>query len=264
LREFIQVFAERHVDCAVAKFEQPDVAQLEQILAFEFCDTARIDYLNGKSQHAPRIHFVGSQASHFSFAHFSGRHSGFGIFLKPLALWQLFRIPPGTLANDNVVGTDIFGKEIQTLWTRLAECQSFQQRIQLAEGYLLPFAIHAEVRTSMMQSAHYLLQRNGATRIDRMANHCGLSVRQYERRFLEEIGLTPKLFSRIARFQTALDTKRMAPDRSWMSVAHEFGYFDQMHLIRDFRSLGGHIPSELLQQGRDFRPWSLNPKLLGR
>ncbi len=43
----------------------------------------------------------------------------------------------------------------------------------------------------------------------------------------------------------ALDTKRLTPDRSWMSVAHRLGYFDQMHMIRDFQSLGGNLPGEI-------------------
>jgi transcriptional regulator GlxA family with amidase domain len=96
-----------------------------------------------------------------------------------------------------------------------------------------------------MKSAQHALRHNGAIRIEELANHHALSVRQYQRRFIEEVGFSPKLFTRITRFQTALDAKRIAPHRSWMDVAHDSGYFDQMHLIRDFKSLGGEIPSEL-------------------
>jgi transcriptional regulator GlxA family with amidase domain len=86
-----------------------------------------------------------------------------------------------------------------------------------------------------------------------------MCVRQYERRFIEEIGMTPKLFARTIRFQGALDTKRLSPHRSWLSVAHELGYFDQMHMIRDFQSLGGDAPSNVLDQSGDIQPWSLGP-----
>jgi hypothetical protein len=61
------------------------------------------------------------------------------------------------------------------------------------------------------------------------------------------------------RFQSALDTKRAAPGRSWMSVAHQLGYFDQMHMVRDFQSLGGSLPGEILTQIGDYQPWSLAP-----
>lgn len=263
LREFVRVFAERDVVCIGKGLIQPDVAQLEHIWAFEFCDSARIEYSNGESKLVPRIHIVGSQASHSSFAHFHGRHLGFGIFLWPLASWQLFRIPPAALANQNGAGRDLFGNGIQTLWLRLAESHTFQKRIQVAEEYLLPFAINPQAQTSIMKSAQHSLRHNGAIRIEELANHNALSVRQYQRRFIEEVGFSPKLFTRITRFQAALDAKRMAPHRSWMSVAHDCGYFDQMHLIRDFKSLGGEIPSELIQQGRDFRPWSVSSPMTG-
>ena len=131
----------------------------------------------------------------------------FGIFLKPLASWQLFRIPPGDLANRNIDGADILGKGMQFLWLALAESKAFAERVRVAEDYLLPFAINALARTSIMKSAQHLLHHKGAISIDELANHTALSVRQYERRFADEMGLSPKLFARITRFQMG-DTSR--------------------------------------------------------
>ena len=108
-----------------------------------------------------------------------------------------------------------------------------------------------------MEAAQWTYRRNGAVRIKDLANQSSLSLRQYERRFVTEVGITPKLFARIARFQTALDTKRIEPQRSWMSVAHQLGYFDQMHMIRDFHCLSGKNPNEVFQQIGDYQPWSL-------
>jgi hypothetical protein len=153
-----------------------------------------------------------------NFAHFTGRHHGFGIFLKPLASWQLFRIPPAVFGNENGHGSDLLGNGIENLWLRLAEKNTFQQRIQVAEDYLLPFARNALKRTTVMETAHHAYCRNGAVRVQDLAAASSLSLRQYERRFVTEIGFTPKLFSRIARFQTALDTKRISPQRSWMRI----------------------------------------------
>jgi AraC-like DNA-binding protein len=71
------------------------------------------------------------------------------------------------------------------------------------------------------------------------------------------MGLSPKLFARIARFQMALDAKRNTPARAWLSIAHEYGYFDQMHMIRDFQNLGGDTPGQILHQSGDLQPWSI-------
>jgi transcriptional regulator GlxA family with amidase domain len=108
-----------------------------------------------------------------------------------------------------------------------------------------------------MQTAQYIYRHNGAVRVGELANQSGLSLRQYERRFVTEIGFTPKLFARIKRFEAALDMKRTVPDLSWMTVAHQLGYFDQMHLIHDFQNLAGDTPSGIFQQSRDSQPWSL-------
>lgn len=257
LKEFVRSYAQREIECDGAGFEQPNIASLEQILAFDFCDQTLLNFSDSQSVLLPRINIVGSQTQPSGCARFSGRFLAFGIFLKPLASWQLFRIPPGELANRNIDGVDLLGKGMQSLWLALGESKAFAERVRVAEEYLLPFAINALARTSIMKSAQHLLHYQGAISINRLANHTALSVRQYERRFADEMGLPPKLFARITRFQMALDAKRISPSRTWLGVAHQFGYFDQMHLIRDFRNLGGYAPSQLSDQIGDLRPWSL-------
>jgi hypothetical protein len=257
LKQFVRVFGQRDVACSGEGFRQFDIASLEHILSFDFGDLSTLHYTNGLSKLVPRIHVVGSQTAASNYAHFTGRHHGFGIFLNPLASWQLFRIPPAVFANENGHGSDLLGNGIETLWLRLAANNTFQQRIQVAEDYLLPFARNALKRTIVMETAHHAYCRNGAARVQDLAAASSLSLRQYERRSVTEIGFTPKLFSRIERFQTALDTKRISPQRSWMRVAHELGYFDQMHMVHGFRCLGGNVPSDLFQQIGDYQPWSL-------
>ena len=103
------------------------MASLEHIMAFEFGDPIAIEYGPGKSKVAPNIHACGSQTSPYGCAYFTGRHFAFGIFLRPFASWQLFRIPLATLADGNFEGRDLFGNGIRTLWLRLAESKTFEQ-----------------------------------------------------------------------------------------------------------------------------------------
>jgi AraC-like DNA-binding protein len=260
LKDFVRVFALREMTCTDGGYTQPIMAALEHIMAFEFGDSLTIEYGPGKSKVAPKIHAYGSQTSPYGCEHFTGRHFAFGIFLRPLASWQLFRIPLATLANENFDGRDMLGNGIHTLWLRLAESKTFEQQIRVAEDYLLPFARNALAQTSIMTSARHTCRVKGAVRVEELAHNSGLSLRQYERRFEMEMGFTPKLFARITRFQSALDTKRLSPRRSWLSVAHKLGYFDQMHMIRDFQSLGGNVPSQVIQQSGDLQPWSVAPE----
>jgi methylphosphotriester-DNA--protein-cysteine methyltransferase len=75
-----------------------------------------------------------------------------------------------------------------------------------------------------------------------------MSTRQFERRFTREIGLPPKLFARIARFEAALESKALSTTNSWTDVANQLGYFDQMHLIHDFKEFSGEVPTSLLSR----------------
>jgi AraC-like DNA-binding protein len=81
---------------------------------------------------------------------------------------------------------------------------------------------------------------HGAFEVDRAAPLAGLSARQFRRR-LEESGLTPKRLCRVLRFRRSFE---LAATRglSWAAVAAETGYFDQAHLIRDFREFTGRTP----------------------
>ncbi len=60
--------------------------------------------------------------------------------------------------------------------------------------------------------------------------------------------MRPKLFARIARFEAALEIKPRFASRSWTDVAHDFGYYDQMHMIHDFAEFTGEPPTETLTQ----------------
>jgi AraC-like DNA-binding protein len=259
LIEFVQAYAQREMDCAGAGFTQPNGSRLEQGIAFDFGGHSTLDYPDGRSRVEPKAYVFGGLTPPCGGTSFAGHVLAFAVFLKPLASWQLFRIPSNILVNRDYDAEDLLGREILDLWSKLAECSTFPQRIRAMEEYLLPFALRARGRTLILRTAQHMLNCKGAIRIDEIAHQAALSMRQYERRFVEEIGMTPKLFARTTRFQRALDTKRLFPDRPWLSIAHEFGYFDQMHMVHDFQSLGGDAPNNVLEQSGDLQPWSLAP-----
>ena len=67
-------------------------------------------------------------------------------------------------------------------------------------------------------------------------------------RFMKQVGVHPKLYARIVRFEAALDSKARASTKSWADVACEFGYFDQMHMIHDFKSFARGTPTDILTE----------------
>jgi AraC-like DNA-binding protein len=97
-------------------------------------------------------------------------------------------------------------------------------------------------------AANQIVHGAGSVPIATLAANAGLSMRQFERKFFQQVGVRPKLFSRIVRFEAALDSKARSSTKSWTDVAHEFGYFDQMHMVHDFEKFTGQIPTYTLNQ----------------
>ena len=73
----------------------------------------------------------------------------------------------------------------------------------------------------------------------------GLSPRQFERRFADVLGISPKLYARIIRFEAAVRKRAFSSGVNWTTVAHDLGYHDQMHMIHDFQLLSGETPTSL-------------------
>ena len=120
--------------------------------------------------------------------------------------------------------------------------------MRIAEEALLPRALVASGLGGISAAAHAILLAGGRACIPALAAKTGLGVRQFERRFLNQVGMRPKLFARIARFEAALEYKARFGTRSWTDVAHTFGYYDQMHMVHDFAEFTGATPSETLNQ----------------
>ena len=81
-----------------------------------------------------------------------------------------------------------------------------------------------------------------------LADRLGLGVRQFERRFRYEIGIPPKLYARIVRFEAALRLKAAAPETRWTDIAYALDYHDQMHMVHDFNRLSGDSPTMIGSQ----------------
>ncbi len=91
---------------------------------------------------------------------------------------------------------------------------------------------------------------HGASDLAALARELGLSIRQLERRFLAAVGLSPKLFCRIQRFNNVFH-KLGQPSCNWVETAIACGYYDQAHLIRDCKDLSGNTPRSLLGEDAD-------------
>jgi AraC-like DNA-binding protein len=171
----------------------------------------------------------------------------FTIAFQPAGVATLFSIPASELTNEDPDAT-LLDRGVAGLHARMAEAGSFDARARLVDDYLCAKLSTHRSPGCISRLASGVIARNGCVAVSSMVAASGLGARQFERRFRHEVGLPPKLFARIVRFESALRLKTAAPDVAWTQIAHSLGYHDQMHMVHDFRQLAGDTPTSLLGQ----------------
>jgi methylphosphotriester-DNA--protein-cysteine methyltransferase len=126
--------------------------------------------------------------------------------------------------------------------------ESFEEWVRLVDEMLLRQSLRSPSFDGISDASLRMIRSGGRARLAALADSAGLSVRQFERKFIQQVVVRPKLFARIARFEAALETKACFASRSWTDVAYDFGYYDQMHTIHDFAEFTGETPTETLIQ----------------
>jgi AraC-like DNA-binding protein len=157
-------------------------------------------------------------------------------------------VADGRIDGSGYDARAVIGPSVSDLHERVGACGSAEERARVTDGFLLAVLIARPAADGISASANDLLRRHGHVRIADLAHRTGLSLRQFERRCAAQIGLRPKLYARIARFEAALDSRARSQTRSWTEIAHAFGYHDQMHLIHDFERFSGETPTNVLAE----------------
>lgn len=168
-----------------------------------------------------------------------------GVHFKPGGAARLLGVPPGALANSHVGLDDLWGHRATELRERLCEAPSLRQRIELLEQALIARLLQRPHRRPAVRAGLAALDRPGVE-VGHVAGMLGLSRRRFIEVFTEDVGMTPKRYSMVRRFQRALALAVRSPPAAWAQTALECGYCDQAHLCRDWAELTGLSPGEFV------------------
>lgn len=170
------------------------------------------------------------------------RNSNLLVVLKPCALYRILGVPLHELVDQYFDASLIFGEKINYITEQLMAAKSGVEKNDLIQTYLLDLKHSLKPMLPIDLGMKMLISSNGKFTMDALAKKCCLSNRQLERQSLQRIGLSPKYFARLIRFSEAYKFKEKNPQTTWTVIAHHFGYFDQMHLVRDFHEFTGSNP----------------------
>jgi len=247
LRPLVRFYTEREGRIGTPALVHPVTARATPMIEFIFGDPIyAVPREQGTVRESPSVVVVGPQTHRRLDLHLQGVLKFFVIMFQPDGLNRLFSIPMCELTDADFDGHAVLGAFISRVRERLGECKSFEQRAGLVDELLLHRALVSPEYDGISAAANRILLGGGRASIAALADRAGLSMRHFERRFIERVGMRPKLFARIARFEAALDGKARFTAKSWTDVAHQFGYYDQMHMVHDFGEFTGETPTGTL------------------
>ncbi|RZK55998.1 MAG: AraC family transcriptional regulator [Pedobacter sp.] len=176
------------------------------------------------------------------------QHYVLGINFRPGALYRFCGISIEELVNQVVEASLIFGKAIDVLSQRIGAAKSKAEILNLVETFFFDKINKLGALNTFDTAIAKLVQAEGNIPMDEVAKLACMSEKQFERKALERLGMLPKLFARLTRFSKAYMIKETNPDISWSNIAHQCGYYDQMHLVRDFKLFSGSTPTVAKQK----------------
>ncbi len=172
-----------------------------------------------------------------------------GVHFKPGGAFPFLGLPAGELADTHVDLETLWGTAALRLRERLCAAATSAARFQLLENALLRrLRRGAEQHYAVRAALEMFGKKQPAPTVREAAKYLGLSQRRFIQVFKAEVGLTPKLFSRIQRFQQTRTLIGQNPSPNWSDLALDLGYFDQSHFIREFLEFSGLSPTDYLNR----------------
>ncbi len=180
----------------------------------------------------------------------TGNLSLFAIYFLPHGLSMFLDLPIKELFNHSVPLKLIIKDKVNQLEDDLSSAGTFKQKIVIAENFIIS-QIQKNEKKYNYDRIRYVInlinQSKGVLKIEDLASKSFLSRKQFERIFSDFIGISPKQFLKIVRFQNAIYEKSKKAELNLTEIAHKCDYFDQSHMINDFKTLSGITPKNYFE-----------------
>jgi AraC-like DNA-binding protein len=175
------------------------------------------------------------------------------VIFRPGGAYPFFAPPAADFRDTAISLEDIWGAEAEHLQQRLVQAPTQVDIFRiltevLASAAARPLANHPAVSFALLQAE----REPQRTSVASLAQAADLSRKRFIDLFTREVGMTPKLYLRMTRFERLLRDIFRHSSVHWAETAAEYGYFDQSHLIRDFHDFAGMTPTEYLARRGDW------------
>jgi AraC-like DNA-binding protein len=201
-----------------------------------------VHYSDGRVMPSVKAALIGQQ-NIVSYRHVGKEFLLIQVVFQPGGLYRMTGIPTIDLKNQYFDAAAVLGNEIKMVNEHLANIEDFPKMLPVVEEFLLSLARKSTYKIRPVDKVGMVMLENvNRYSLDWLARESCLSSKQLERNFNERIGINPKYFARIIKFDKAFRMKNAFPDRDWLSIAIDCGYYDYQHLVRDYKEFTGMTP----------------------
>ena len=221
---------------------------------FDFHDGPQYIYDNETLKEIQACHHVwasGVRTEYISIP--SGKQAAMFVmsFKKGMA-YPFFPVPMNEM-SDRVVDADLlWGRDFAHLREHLLETPDISLKFAAAERFLLK---HFQNRLTLNPAVAYalaeIISQPDQINLARVSHNIGYSQKHFIAMFRQQVGITPKAYLKIIRFQKAVGEIEQRQDVNWTNISLDCGFYDQAHFIHDFKFFSGFTPEEYVRRKND-------------
>lgn len=220
----------------------------EHCLQFYPKDTETIQYSDKKQSIANKKATLLGQHTIINQRYVGRNFLVFQIVWQPGALYRITGIPALELTNVCIDAMDVMGADVAFVNEQLAEAKSYGEMTLIIERFLHCLIKSPKIKQHPIDTVSMkMLQQDDLFSVDGFLREACLSHRQFDRRFLQSVGIPPKQYLQVIRFDQAFRMKNRHPTIDWETVAIHCGYYDYQHLAKEYKTFTGFTPNQFLQ-----------------
>lgn len=212
-------------------------------LVFHYGSPSIFQKKNSSKYIEPNLVICGQQTSYYDLS-LSGKTGMILIVFRPHGVKSFFNFPITELLNENLSLQDLLNNETIELEDKLFNSPNNRQRITHLENFLIKRLIHNDEFERVEYALEIIENLKGQIKAQDIAPEVCLGIKQFERTFSKYVGINPKKYASIVRFQNVIQMRREHKNSSMFQLAFDNGYYDHAHFIHDFKSFTGLSPKE--------------------
>ncbi len=248
LKKFIKYYCIVEVNDPVGFLPNQRVYPMgDATLVFHYNQPSKFKKKNSNDYVEPRFVICGPQTEYYDIS-LSGKTGMVFVLFKPQGISAFFKEPVSDLHNQNIALSDILNIEAIELEERLSNYNNSNQRVLQLENFLIKRLTINKDYNRINHAITLINNTKGQIKSHDLAQETCLGIKQFEKIFTKHVGMNPKKFLSITRFQNVLKMKKQQPELKMFQLAFDNGYYDHSHFNHDFKSITDMSPKAFFKE----------------